>query len=199
MQRLSILDKWFFNSCRWRGALPIIHVKFNAYIKFKCKTNNNLTNDMYNDILTYLPYKSSFLFIDNISALDMNGVTGDYTLRKDAFFYEDHFVNNPVTPGVIITEIMAQIGLVVLGIHLIISGNRKAGVTMDGGSFPLLTATDVSFFKMVLPGEKVIVTSKKQYFRFGKLKCLIEMHNGAAELVAKGIFSGIIKNAVIKK
>jgi len=51
---------------------------------------------------------------------------------------------------------------------------------------------------MVLPGEKVIVTSKKQYFRFGKLKCLIEMHNGAAELVAKGIFSGIIKNAVIK-
>jgi hypothetical protein len=31
------------------------------------------------------------------------------------------------------------------------------------------------------------------------LKCLIEMHNGAAELVAKGIFSGIIKNAVIKK
>jgi 3-hydroxyacyl-[acyl-carrier-protein] dehydratase len=153
---------------------------------------------MYNDILTYLPYKSSFLFIDNISALDMNGVTGDYTLRKDAFFYEDHFVNNPVTPGVIITEIMAQIGLVVLGIHLIISGNRKAGVTMDGGSFPLLTATDVSFFKMVLPGEKVIVTSKKQYFRFGKLKCLIEMHNGAAELVAKGIFSGIIKNTVIK-
>ena len=55
------------------------------------------------------------------------------------------------------------------------------------------------FFKMVLPGEKVIVTSKKQYFRFGKLKCLIEMHNGATELVAKGIFSGIIKNASIIK
>jgi len=144
---------------------------------------------MYNDILTYLPYKSSFLFIDNISALDMNGARGDYTLRKDAFFYEDHFVNNPVTPGVIITEIMAQIGLVVLGIHLIISENREAGVvTMDEGSFPLLTVTDVSFFKMVLPGEKVIVTSKKKYFRFGKLKCLVEMRNGAAELVAKGIF-----------
>ncbi len=152
---------------------------------------------MYNDILTYLPYKSSFLFIDNISALDKDGVTGDYTLRKDAFFYEDHFRNNPVTPGVIITEIMAQIGLVVLGIHLLISENGEAGL-MDEGSFPLLTATDVSFFKMVLPGEKVIVTSKKQYFRFGKLKCLIEMRNGAAELIAKGIFSGIIKNAGIK-
>jgi 3-hydroxyacyl-[acyl-carrier-protein] dehydratase len=152
---------------------------------------------MYNDILTYLPYKSSFLFIDNILSLDMDGVAGDYTLRKDAFFYEDHFVNNPVTPGVIISEIMLQIGLVVLGVHLMISENRKAGVTLDKGLFPLLTAADVSFFKMVFPGEKVIVTSKKKYFRFGKLKCLVEMHNSRGELVAKGIFSGIINNAVV--
>jgi 3-hydroxyacyl-[acyl-carrier-protein] dehydratase len=128
----------------------------------------------------------------------MNGVTGDYTLKKDAFFYKDHFINNPVTPGVIITEIMAQIGLVVLGIHLIRCGNYEVGLTLDEGSFPLLTTVDISFFKMVLPGEKVIVTSQKQYFRFGKLKCLVEMHNNAAELVAKGIFSGIIKNTAIK-
>lgn len=153
---------------------------------------------MYNNIISHLPYKSSFLFIDNISSLDMDGVTGDYTLRRDSFFYEDHFVDNPITPGVIITEIMAQIGLVVLGIHLITCENSDADMALDNGSFPLLTATDISFFKMVLPGEKVIVISKKQYFRFGKLKCLIEMHNGAAELVAKGIFSGVIKNAVIK-
>jgi len=153
---------------------------------------------MYNDILTYLPYKSSFLFIDNISSLDKDGVTGDYTLRKDSFFYEDHFVNNPVTPGVIITEIMAQIGLVVLGIYLIKNKFSEDGLKVDAGAFPLLTATEVSFFKMVLPGEKVIVTSKKQYFRFGKLKCLIEMLNGEEEVVAKGIFSGIIRNAGIK-
>jgi len=154
---------------------------------------------MHNDILTYLPYKSSFLFVDNILSLDSNGVTGDYTLRKEAFFYEDHFADNPVTPGVIITEIMAQIGLVVFGIHLIISGNNEARITMDEGSFPLLTATDVYFYKIVLPGERVIVTSAKQYFRFGKLKCSIEMHDEAGELVAKGVFSGIIKNAVKRK
>ncbi len=68
--------------------------------------------------------------------------------------------------------------------------------SMDENSFPLLTSTNVEFFKMVLPGEKVVVTSKKQYFRFGKLKCLVEMHNAVGELVAKGVFSGIIKNAV---
>jgi 3-hydroxyacyl-[acyl-carrier-protein] dehydratase len=67
---------------------------------------------------------------------------------------------------------------------------------MDVDSFPLLTSTDVSFFKMALPGEKVTVTSKKQYFRFGKLKCLVEMYNEASELIAKGIFSGVIRNAI---
>jgi 3-hydroxyacyl-[acyl-carrier-protein] dehydratase len=154
---------------------------------------------MHNDILTYLPYKSSFLFIDNILSLDENGVTGDYTLKKDSFFYEDHFVNNPVTPGVIITEIMAQIGLVVLGIHLIIRGSRESGISLNEETFPLLTSTDVAFFRMVLPGEKVTVTSQKQYLRFGKLKCTVQMHNEKDELVAKGIFSGIIKNAAAKK
>ena len=156
------------------------------------------TNNMYNDILMHLPYKSSFLFVDNISALDMNGVTGDYTLRKDAFFYEDHFVNNPITPGIILTEIMAQIGLVVLGIQLIMNENKESGVMVNETLFPLLTATEVYFFKMVLPGEKVTVISRKKYFRFGKLKCLVEMHNNAAELIAKGVFSGIIKSAGIK-
>lgn len=149
-----------------------------------------------NDILNYLPYKSSFLFVDDITLLDENGVTGNYTLKSDAFFYEDHFPGNPVTPGVIITEIMAQIGLVVLGIYLMVSGSKQEGVAMDENSFPLLTSTNVEFFKMVLPGETVVVTSKKQYFRFGKLKCLVEMHNPVGELVAKGVFSGIIKNAI---
>ncbi|RKR83939.1 3-hydroxyacyl-[acyl-carrier-protein] dehydratase [Mucilaginibacter gracilis] len=151
---------------------------------------------MNNDILSHLPYKSSFLFVDNITAIDDDGVTGNYTLKPDAFFYEDHFVGNPVTPGVIITEIMAQIGLVVLGIHLMISGQHEEGVLMGQDSFPLLTSTNIDFFKMVLPGEKVVVTSKKQYFRFGKLKCAVEMLNEANQVVAKGIFSGIIKSAV---
>lgn len=149
-----------------------------------------------NNILNHLPYKSSFLFVDNITALDENGVTGDHTLKPEAFFYEDHFPGNPVTPGVIITEIMAQIGLVVLGIHLMTDGAPQEGAAMGADSFPLLTSTNVEFFKMVLPGEKVIVNSKKQYFRFGKLKCQVEMHNEAGDLVARGVFSGIIRNAV---
>jgi 3-hydroxyacyl-[acyl-carrier-protein] dehydratase len=151
---------------------------------------------MINHILNHLPYKSSFRFVDNITYLNENEVKGEYTLKQDSFFYEDHFEGNPVTPGVIITEIMAQIGLVVLGIFLILK-ETDHNFTNDDSLFPLLTSTDVSFYKMVLPGQKVTVISKKQYFRFGKLKCYVEMLDSEGELIAKGTFSGIIKKIAI--
>jgi 3-hydroxyacyl-[acyl-carrier-protein] dehydratase len=151
---------------------------------------------MINNILHHLPYKSSFRFVDNITFLNEEGVQGEYTLNPGSFFYEDHFEDNPVTPGVIITEIMAQIGLVVLGIFLIL---KETGHVSTGEAvYPLLTSTDVSFYKMVLPGQKVTVISKKQYFRFGKLKCNVEMLNSEQELVASGTFSGIIKKMALK-
>src|SRR6478736_1936234 len=102
-------DKWLPDPCGWRRTLQVI-----LYLQ-----------PMYNEILAHLPYKSSFRFVDEIVSIDENNVTGNYTLRKDAFFYEDHFPGNPVTPGVIVTEIMAQIGLVVLGIYLLLKPDQK--------------------------------------------------------------------------
>ncbi|MFT4153134.1 3-hydroxyacyl-ACP dehydratase FabZ family protein [Parafilimonas sp.] len=145
---------------------------------------------MYEEVLDQLPYKSSFRFVDTILSLDENGVVGEYTLQPDAFFYEDHFPGNPVTPGVILTEIMAQIGVVVLGVYLLMKEPSSTGENI----IPLLTSSQVDFYKMVLPGEKLKVVSKKQYFRFNKLKCTIEMVNEKNETVAGGIFSGMMVN-----
>jgi 3-hydroxyacyl-[acyl-carrier-protein] dehydratase len=153
---------------------------------------------MYEEVLNYLPYKSSFLFVDTITSLDESGVVGEYTLKPDSFFYEDHFPGYPVTPGAIIAEIMAQIGLVVLGIYLIIQSQEENHLSAGKNIFPLLTLSEVEFYKMVLPGEKIRVISKKQYFRFNKLKCGVEMLNEKNETVAKGVFAGIIKESNIK-
>lgn len=146
---------------------------------------------MHEAILEQLPYKAGFRFVDSIDKLDGNGSKGRYTLREDAFFYSDHFPGYPVTPGVILTEIMAQIGLVVLGLYLL--QEEKGAIDNDSAVFPLLSSTDVSFFKMVLPGETVTVVAQKKYFRFHKLKCYIEMFNADDELVAKGTFAGMMK------
>src|ERR1700722_7802614 len=146
-------------------------------------------NMNYQYILDRLPFKSSFRFVDEISHLDPEKVIGHYTLRADAFFYEDHFPGNPVTPGAILTEIMAQIGLVVLGIFLVQPDTTEPAVPV----FPLLVSADVSFLKMVLPGQKVTVISNKVYCRFDKLKCKVVMQNVEGEEIAKGMFCGMIK------
>ena len=143
----------------------------------------------YQYILDRLPYRSSFRFVDEISFLDPDKVVGHYTLKPDAFFYEDHFPGNPVTPGAILTEIMAQIGLVVMGIFLVTSDPAAPAAPF----FPLLTSADVSFLRMVLPGQKVTVISRKIYFRFDKLKCGVTMQDEAGETIAKGVFAGMIK------
>jgi len=143
----------------------------------------------YQYILDHLPYKSSFRFVDEISFLDPEKVVGHYTLKPDAFYYADHFPGNPVTPGAILTEIMAQIGLVVLGIFLVQPDAAEPAVPI----FPLLTSADVSFLKMVLPGQKVTVISSKVYFRFDKLKCKVVMQDAEGEEIAKGMFAGMIK------
>jgi len=151
-------------------------------------------NTPYQQILDHLPYKGGFRFVDGITRLDADGCIGYHTFRPDAFFYADHFPGNPVTPGAIITEAMAQIGLVVLGIYLIFQeGNNQDKAPNNQPVFPLLTSTEVSFYKMVLPGQKVTVISNKEYFRFGKLKCKVEMRDDNNQTIAIGVFAGIIK------
>ncbi|WP_312819471.1 3-hydroxyacyl-ACP dehydratase FabZ family protein [Kaistella carnis] len=138
------------------------------------------------EILKKLPYTTPFLFVDDLVSIDENGVTGTFTFKEDLDFYRGHFKNNPITPGVILTETIAQIGLVCLGIFLV--GNDLTEESQIG-----LTSTDIEFLKPVFPGEKVTVISEKIYFRFNKLKCKVKMLNEKLEIVCEGTIAGIIK------
>lgn len=70
------------------------------------------------EIVTYLPYTDPFLFVDEILEVDDEKIVGVYTYKPSLDFYKGHFKDHPVTPGVILIETMAQIGLVCLGIYL---------------------------------------------------------------------------------
>jgi len=137
------------------------------------------------NIIAQLPYSEPFLFVDELLHADENGVTGTYTFRENLDFYRGHFKNNPVTPGVILTETMAQIGMVCLGIFLL--GNDLGENTVIA-----FTSADMEFLKPVYPNEKVTVTSEKLFFRFGKLKCNAIMKNEAGQEVCRGVLAGMI-------
>ena len=141
----------------------------------------------FEDIISKLPYQKPFLFVDEILEVDENGISGAYTFDEKLDFYKGHFKDNPVTPGVILTETMAQIGLVCFGIFLM-EESENALVDLKIA----LTSSEVDFFKPVFPGEKVSVVSKKVYFRFNKLKCKVEMFNAKQELVCRGTIAGMI-------
>lgn len=137
------------------------------------------------EIIAKLPYSKPFLFVDELLQIDENGVEGSYTFDENLDFYKGHFKDNPITPGVILTEVMAQIGLVCLGIYLMNS-------TFNSTTSIALTSTEIDFFKPVFPNEKVTVISEKIYFRFGKLKCKVLMKNEKEEIVCSGTIAGMI-------
>ena len=139
------------------------------------------------DIISILPYQYPFLFVDEIISVDENGIVGTYQYDRNLPFYKGHFKNNPVTPGVILTETMAQIGLVAFGIHLLSSMKES----LDGVQIAF-TSAETDFYKPVFPGEKVTVKGEKLYYRFNKLKCKVEMYNQREELVCRGTLAGMI-------
>ena len=140
------------------------------------------------NIIERLPYDPPFLFVDEIISVSENEIEGVYTFKSEDYFYKGHFKNNPVTPGVILTECMAQIGLVCLGIYLMSDDLQK-----DATPQIAFTSSQMDFYLPVMPKEKVRVISRKKVFRFNKLKCDAEMYNQAGDLVCRGQLSGMLK------
>ena len=139
-------------------------------------------------IIQLLPYQAPFLFVDELTYISANRSEGYYTFKNDEYFYQGHFKDKPITPGVILTEVMAQIGVVCLGIYLLkkeFSEIKKPQIA--------LTSNEIDFFLPVLPSERVKVVSEKIYFRFNKLKCKVEMLNKKNKLVCRGTISGMLK------
>ena len=143
------------------------------------------------EIIEALPYRPPFLFVDVLKEVTENGSKGYYQLKKDEYFYQGHFPNNPITPGVILIEIMAQIGLVCYGIYL--AKEKLKG--QEALLVPIFTSTAVDFLGPVYPEDQLEITSKKIYYRFNRIKCLVTCKNVITnQVVCKGEFSGMIVN-----
>ncbi len=137
-------------------------------------------------ILEMIPHREPFRFIDDILTIEDDFIRGTYTYKPDEYFYQGHFPGHPITPGVILIETMAQIGLLALGIHLSANCEKPEKV--------FLTATNIDFRSFVLPGEKIIVESRKKYFRMNKLKCEVSMLHETKGIICKGTIAGIFLN-----
>lgn len=95
------------------------------------------------EIIRILPHRDDMLLLDDIAESGGEAV-GHYTVRGDEFFLRGHFPQNPIVPGVILCEILAQSACVLM---------RDV---MDEGKIPMYTGLDkVRFRSPVRPGDTV--------------------------------------------
>jgi 3-hydroxyacyl-[acyl-carrier-protein] dehydratase len=146
------------------------------------------SKEIFAAVLDKMPQQPPFRFIDEITNLDDQHIDGNYFLKEDADFYKGHFPGFPITPGVVLTEIMAQIGMVAFGIYLMMMQGETAFTNMA----TMLTETNIKFKKQVLPGQRVFVHSEKKYFRHGKLECNILLKDRDNKLLCFGSMSGMV-------
>lgn len=139
-------------------------------------------------VLELLPQQQPFRFVDEILELDADHIVGRYTFRPEADFYRGHFPGNPVTPGVILLESMAQISVVALGIHLFA---LKGGMAEVRRRIALFTDAEVEFGGLVRPAQRVTIRARKKFFRRMKIRCEAEMRLDDGTLVCSGTISGM--------
>jgi len=105
----------------------------------------------YEDIIKILPHRYPFLLIDRIIEVELNKmVVGIKNVTANEPFFQGHFPNNPIMPGVLIIEAMAQVGGVLARLSILDALDLK---TRDSIFFVSMDA--VKFRRPVIPGDQI--------------------------------------------
>jgi 3-hydroxyacyl-[acyl-carrier-protein] dehydratase len=139
-------------------------------------------------VLDLLPQQEPFRFVDEILEVGDDHIVARYTFRPEADFYRGHFPGNPITPGVLLIEAMAQTGVVALGIYLVA---RERGVEEVRRVLTVFTDVTAEFTGVVRPGDTVTIRARKVFFRRMKLRAEVEMRKGDGSLVASATVAGM--------
>ena len=140
------------------------------------------------EVLALVPQQEPFRFIDEIVELDREHIVARYTFPPESDFYRGHFPGNPITPGVILTETMAQAGVVAFGIYIYAMETSPEEVDK---LITVFTDANVEFSGQVKPGDRVTTTARKVFFRRLKLRAEVEMKLDDGTVVCSGVLSGM--------
>jgi 3-hydroxyacyl-[acyl-carrier-protein] dehydratase len=139
-------------------------------------------------ILELLPQREPFRFVDRILEVDEERIVATYRFRPEADFYRGHFPGRPVTPGVLLLEALAQVGVVALGIYLFALEHSREEMERR---VTLFVDAEVEFSGVVPPGTEVTIRARKVFWRRGKLRSEATMTDETGATVCSGTISGM--------
>lgn len=107
-----------------------------------------------NEIKKYLPHRYPFLLIDRVTEIELGkSITAYKNISVNEAIFEGHFPGNPVFPGVLILEAMAQACGVL--------GFKTMDKTPEDGSIYLYAGADkVRFKRQVVPGDQMYIDAE---------------------------------------
>lgn len=139
----------------------------------------------YSDIIKILPHRPPFLLVDMITELELGErVVGIKNVTINEPFFEGHFPGNPIMPGVLVIEAMAQVGGILARL------SQPESMKLDASRAIYFAAMDkVKFRKPVAPGDQIIfeLIAMRKGTKIWKMKGRAMVKNelvAEAELVA---------------
>ena len=134
-----------------------------------------------NKIKEIIPHREPMLLVNEIHVMDNKSIEGRYYFHGDEWFFKGHYPGNPIVPGIILCEIMAQTSC-----GLLQSGTK--------GKTPyLVSITNAKFRKVVHPGDdckvKAALINRKGPFLFVSCKMYVN-----DLLCAESELSFVLKN-----
>jgi len=109
----------------------------------------------HQDIIKLIPHRFPFLLVDRIIELEPNKkIIGIKNVTANEPFFQGHFPDNPVMPGVLIIEALAQVGGVLSQVSLRENSESKGTPLLF-----FMSIDKVKFRKMVVPGDQLRLES----------------------------------------
>ncbi len=122
-----------------------------------------------NEIKEIIPHRYPFLLVDKVTELEPGvSATGIKNTTATEYFYQGHFPNYPVMPGVLVVEALAQIG----AIAMLSLPEFKGKTALFGG------IKNARFKRQVVPGDQLVLNCKITKYRgrvgFGTVKATVD-------------------------
>ena len=139
------------------------------------------------DILKLIPHRDPFLFVDTCKIIEI-GKKGIATKKFESseFFFKGHFPDNPIVPGIIIVEALAQTAAVMVGVSLDLADKNLL--------IYFLGIDNCKFRRKVVPGDRLEL--KVEVLR-GKIGSKVWKFSGVAsvdgEIAAQADFNAMME------
>ena len=137
------------------------------------------------EIKELIPHREPFIYLDNlVDIVKLKKASGIKTFKKNEEFFKGHFPGNPVVPGVILIEMMAQTAAALIAYSL-------KSETFDKIVY-LMNIESSKFRSPVFPEMKVIADVESLRSRGKVWKFYGKMHSEDDKLICESLWSAMI-------